>query len=229
MGEVLDDVDNVRALNDSVLEAHHQYFLTKKPRESSVTQLEQEAKQFATQTMMAAVEDKLAELVGKGQQMSLSNPAVINTDKGIGEDVINGISVGDEGSIKLHGFSMDETGYISYFDLENREDYTLSDLNKVLNAIKHEVKRSAMQVIRDRIVMPSARSFTAIQVEALNRYHQNVTPDTPASEVFRELLDEVAQEPVVTRKPEKWVADTAKELDDLAGGITRDHCQGLIR
>ena len=28
---------------------------------------------------------------------------------------------------------------------------------------------------------------------------------------------------------EKWVADTAKELDDLAGGITRDHCQGLIR
>ena len=121
MGEVLDDVDNLRSLNDSVLEAHLQCLLTKKPGESSA-QFEQEAK----------------------------------------------------------------------------------------------------RAIYSRITNSWQRSFTPDQVESLKRYHEAAAPDTPASEVFSRLLNEVAQEPDVARKPEKWVTDTLKELNDLAEGIARD-------
>ena len=93
------------------------------------------------------------------------------------------------------------------------------------NILFNEAKRA----IEERIINPSARSFTDSQVKTLNRYHEVVTPDTPADEVFRELLNEVAQDPYVARKPEKWVTDTAKELDGLAEGITRDQGQGLRR
>ena len=89
------------------------------------------------------------------------------------------------------------------------------------------ILREAKQAIRDRIVTPSARRFTSDQVEVLNRYHQVAAQDKPAGEVFKELLQEVSQEPDVARKPEKWVADTAKELDDLAEGITRGQDRGL--
>ena len=91
----------------------------------------------------------------------------------------------------------------------------------------NHLEQGAKQAIRDRIVTPSARSFTPDQVEVLNHYHQVAAPDKPAGEVFKELLDEVAQEPDVARKPEKWVTDTAKELDDLAEDITRDQSRGL--
>ena len=94
---------------------------------------------------------------------------------------------------------------------------------KYVNVLRQQVK----QVIHDRIVIPSARRFTPDQVEILNRYHQVATPDTPANETFSRLLHEVAQESDVARKPEKWVADTAKELNDLAEGITSEQSQGL--
>lgn len=92
--------------------------------------------------------------------------------------------------------------------------------------VKH-LEQDAKQAIHDRIVTPSARRFTSDQVEVLNRYHQVAAQDKPAGEVFKELLQEVSQEPDVARKPEKWVTDTAKELNDLAEGITRDQSRGI--
>ncbi len=89
------------------------------------------------------------------------------------------------------------------------------------------LEQGAKQAIHDRIVTPSARVFTPEQVGVLNRYHQVATPDTPASEAFSRLLDEVAQEPDVARKSEKWVADTANELDGIAEGITREQGRGI--
>lgn len=94
---------------------------------------------------------------------------------------------------------------------------------KYVNVLRQQVK----QAIRDRIVTQSARRFTSEQVEVLNRYHQVAFPDKPAGEVFKDLLYEVTQEPDVARKPEKWVTDTAKELDGFAEGITRDQVRGL--
>lgn len=94
--------------------------------------------------------------------------------------------------------------------------------------VKH-LEQDTKQAIHDRIVTPSARRFTPEQVNTLNRYHQVAAPDKPAGEVFKELLHEVAQEPDVSRKPEKWVTDTAKELNDLAQGITREEQQQLKR
>ena len=93
---------------------------------------------------------------------------------------------------------------------------------KYVNVLRQQVK----QVIHDRIVTPSARRFTPEQVKTLNNYARSF-PNTPAGEVFSELLKEVAQEPDVARKPEKWVADTAKELNDLAEGITREESRGV--
>ena len=94
---------------------------------------------------------------------------------------------------------------------------------KYVNVLRQQVK----QAIRDRIVHPYAHFFSPDQVEILNRYHQVATPDTPANETFSRLLHEVAQESDVARKPEKWVTDTAKELDGLAEGITKDQVRGL--
>jgi rubrerythrin len=66
-------------------------------------------------------------------------------------------------------------------------------------------------------------------VDALNRYQQIATPETPAREVFARLLHEVSQEPDVAQKSEKWIIDTAKELDEVAKGNTREDNQQLKR
>ena len=94
--------------------------------------------------------------------------------------------------------------------------------------VKH-LEQGAKQTIHDRIVTPSARSFTPNQVDALNRYQQIATPETPAREVFARLLHEVSQEPDVAQKSEKWIIDTAKELDEVAKGNTREDNQQLKR
>ena len=94
--------------------------------------------------------------------------------------------------------------------------------------VKH-LEQGAKQTIHDRIVTPSARSFTPNQVDALNRYQQIATPETPVREVFARLLHEVSQEPDVAQKSEKWIIDTAKELDEVAKGNTREDNQQLKR
>ena len=118
------------------------------------------------------------------------------------------------------------------FDITKILD-NVSSVNALTKAVHDahviDLEQKSMQAIRDRIVTPSARRFTPDQVETLNRYHQVAAPDKPAGEVFKELLHEVAQDPDVVRKPEKWVTDTAKELNDLAKGITRDQDLGLRR
>jgi len=91
------------------------------------------------------------------------------------------------------------------------------------------LRQDAKQAIHDRIVSPSARSFTPEQVEVLSHYHEMDAPNRPEGETFSRLLHEVAQDPDVARKPEKWVTDTAKELDDLADGIAREETQQLKR
>ena len=108
--------------------------------------------------------------------------------------------------------------YVNIADLTDTSSRVL--LNRML-------RMDARQAIYDRIVTPTARSFTPDQVEVLNHYHQVAAPDKPIGEVFRELLKEVSQEPDVARKPEKWVTDTAKELNDLAEGITREETRCL--
>lgn len=104
---------------------------------------------------------------------------------------------------------------------------SISELTKAIHdAHVNHLEQVVKQAIHDRIAMPWARTFTPDQIEALKRYHQ-VVSDIPASEVLSHLLNEVAQEPDIARKPEKWVTDTAKELYDLADGITREETRGL--
>lgn len=134
------------------------------------------------------------------------------------QDIIGGVShSGDEDCV--HNLAL---------CLENVND--AEALGKAVHDahMKH-LEQGAKQAIRDRIVTPSARSFTPNQVDALNRYHQIATPETPAREVFTRLLHEVSQEPDVAQKSEKWIIDTAKELDEVAKGNTREDNQQLKR
>ena len=134
------------------------------------------------------------------------------------QDIIGGVShSGDEDCV--HNLAL---------CLENVND--AEALGKAVHEahVKH-LEQGAKQTIHDRIVTPSARSFTPNQVDALNRYQQIATPETPAREVFARLLHEVSQEPDVAQKSEKWIIDTAKELDEVAKGNTREDNQQLKR
>jgi site-specific DNA-methyltransferase (adenine-specific) len=134
------------------------------------------------------------------------------------QNIIGGVShSGDEGCV--HNLAL---------CLENVNDAEALGMAVHEAHVKH-LEQDAKQAIHERITNSWQRSFTPDQVEILNRYHQVAAPDKPAGEVFRELLDEVSQKPDVARKPEKWVTDTAKELDDLAEGITREEQQQLKR
>ena len=114
------------------------------------------------------------------------------------------------------------------FNIENpdgsRKDLRMIKIIGKFSEVSNQT--DAEKAIHDRIVTPSARRFTPEQIKTLNNYVRSF-PNTPAGEVFSELLKEVAQEPDVARKPEKWVADTAKELNDLAEGITREESRGV--
>ena len=134
------------------------------------------------------------------------------------QDIIGGVShSGDEDCV--HNLAL---------CLENVND--AEALGKAVHEahMKH-LEQGAKQAIHDRIVTPSARSFTPNQVDALNRYQQIATPETPAREVFVRLLHEVSQEPDVAQKSEKWIIDTAKELNEVAKGNTREDNQQLKR
>lgn len=92
-------------------------------------------------------------------------------------------------------------------------------------ALKEEyharLERIAKIAIYDRIVNPWQRAFTYNQISELNHYYQTVTPNAPAKEVFSRLLHEVSQVQEVSKVPEKWLSDTANELDDFAEGKVR--------
>lgn len=94
-----------------------------------------------------------------------------------------------------------------------------------VNGLEQKVKLA----IHDRITNSWQRSFTSDQVAVLNRYHQMAAPDTPTVEAFSRLLQEVAKEPDVARKPDKWVTDTGKELDEIAKGKAHEETQHLKR
>lgn len=100
---------------------------------------------------------------------------------------------------------------------------SICDLTKaVYDAHVNDLEQKSKQAIRDRITNSWQRTFTPNQVGVLNRYHQIAASDTPAQDVFSRLLHEVSQEPDVAQKSEKWIIDTAKELDEVAKGNTRE-------
>ena len=125
--------------------------------------------------------------------------------------------------------------HIHYTNKEQVADRVLYDLlsgvnplqQKKLSETKERLTQDAKQAIHDRITNSWQRAFSPDQIKILTRYLQVATPDKPAGEVFRDLLDEVAQESDVARKPKKWVIDTAKELDGLVEGINREESRGL--
>ena len=100
-------------------------------------------------------------------------------------------------------------------------DFDLKEMPQVISDLRDEAK----QAIHDRITNSWQKSFTSDQVEALNRYQQVAGSNTRASEMFKELLSEVAQDSEVARLPKQWISDTSDELDDLAECITREQGQ----
>ncbi len=95
--------------------------------------------------------------------------------------------------------------------------------------LERELKNQAKKIIHDRIASSYARSFTPEQTNVLNKYREIMADRKPAKELFTELMTEVSKMADVARCPEKWRTDTAKELDDLAEGKTRNAGQELKR
>ena len=139
---------------------------------------------------------------------------------------------GGEFRLAGEGYSVLATGKDGHteFDVSKILD-DVSSVNGLMKAV-HDVHVAhleglAKHAIHDRITNAWQRFFTPDQLKILNRYHQVSASDKPAGEIFKELLQEVSQEPDIARKPEKWITDTAKELNDLAEGITSEQSQGL--
>lgn len=139
---------------------------------------------------------------------------------------------GGEFRLAGEGYSVLATGKDGHteFDVSKILD-DVSSVNGLMKAV-HDVHVAhleglAKHAIHDRITNAWQRFFTPDQLKILNRYHQVSASDNPAREVFSLLLDEVKQEPDVIRKPEKWITETAKELNDLAEGITREEKRQL--
>lgn len=105
--------------------------------------------------------------------------------------------------------------------IKTRQDLPESDIRSAEYAAK--------QAVHERIVIPSARSFTQQQLDALEHYRAMFTTDTSTGELFTRLYEDVIKDQDVARKPEKWQTDTLKELNDFAEGITSEQSQGLKR
>ena len=192
---------------------------------------------------------------GIGDKMITLIHNVLTTDfitQIIDEDCVRGLAVVHEGKEILKKHGVDPKVAEAMVDL-----FGVSGICNILGAIKmakylklgpddnvvtiatdsfdrydsviQNLKDEAKQAIHDRITNSWQKSFTSDQVEALNRYHQVADSNTPAGEVFKELLQEVTQKPDVARLPEKWINDTSDELDDLAEGNIREESQQLKR
>ena len=118
---------------------------------------------------------------------------------------------------------------ISISDEYSEVEVGASELSVVSPEVIQNLKDEAKQAIHDRITNSWQKSFTSDQVEALNRYQQVAGSNTRASEMFKELLSEVAQDSEVARLPKQWINDTSDELDDLAEGNIREESQQLKR
>ena len=118
---------------------------------------------------------------------------------------------------------------ISISDEYSEVEVGASELSVVSSEVIQNLKDEAKQAIHDRITNSWQKSFTSDQVEALNRYQQAAGSNTRASEMFKELLSEVAQDSEVARLPKQWISDTSDELDDLAEGNIREESQQLKR
>ena len=103
-----------------------------------------------TRLELRANEKELAQIVGRGNQLNLPEPVVINVDEYVAKDVVDSLSVKDDGTIVLQGRRIDEAGASASFELEGREEYDLSDIKKVLLAAK-QTQTDNLSVLRDKI------------------------------------------------------------------------------
>ncbi len=164
-----------------------------------------------------------------GKPIDLVKPIVYETQM---SDKV--AEVNDNGhyiSIELYKDLEDANEHLepTFFMDEGVKDYRQAMYDSLKETLNVHLEQSAKQAIRDRITNSWQRTFTPNQVDVLNRYHQIATSEIPVREVFSRLLHEVSQEPDVAQKSEKWITDTAKELDEVAKGNTCEEVQGLKR
>ena len=107
---------------------------------------------------LASNEQELVALIGKGQTFTLSEPATINVDELVAKDVIDSITVADDGSIALNGRRIDESGASASYSLEGRDEYDLNDIDIVLDAVKWDLNGKQVQNTK---LSPEANHDTA--------------------------------------------------------------------
>ncbi len=92
-----------------------------------------------------------------------------------------------------------------------------------------QAEQAAKEVIRDRIVTSSARSFSQEQVEILKRYSAMVGDGMPSGDLFKRLHEDVCKRDDVRHCYEQWKTDVLDELNDIAEGITNSPSVGCRR
>ncbi|MBQ3827042.1 MAG: nucleotidyltransferase domain-containing protein, partial [Prevotella sp.] len=88
------------------------------------------------------IDDTRAMIAGVGlieYPLTSRLPVVINIDEFVAKDVVDGITVKEDGTLVLNGRRIDEAGVSASYTLEGREEYDLADIDKMVDAIKWEM------------------------------------------------------------------------------------------
>ncbi len=77
----------------------------------------------------------------------------------------------------------------------------------------------AKTIICRRITEPGVRAFTPEQVDALKKYRDIFTEDSPAEQIYMDVLEKAMRK--IENCPEQWIKDVKDELQGLAHGQIR--------
>ena len=185
-------------------------------------------------TLLRFVEDKLRQLLpdcGDRVFIKEDNDSIVSKvshslpNNGKGDSFICQTA---DGEINLKDL---KTPVLRYLDDKLKcKKYTFLEPPVVKNKLRPNITedeykqtvREAKQAFHDRIVNPTAYSFTPEQINALKRYRTMFTDDSSTLDLFIELSVSTYRDPDVIRKPEKWRENAFKDLMTLGEKILLD-------
>lgn len=129
-----------------------------------------------------------------------------------------------DNAFKQNGIIMD--GWIS-----GRHSIESPDRDLLVRALAKDVRACSLKIdavdaIKERVINSTMRTFTDDAIQKIRNYISLFDNDEKLQKI-KTIKEEVCADPMVLRKPEKWFTDAAKELDEIAQGITRDQSRGL--
>lgn len=146
----VENIDNPAGID--AYENRKGFFLVKSEDfDEAYRQLEEHDRVESESEKLVDKEKELVNLVGKGKEYKFSEPVVINVDDFVAKDVIDSITINNSGTIALYGRRIDESGASASFNLFDRDEYDLNDIDKVLDAVKWNINNTSHDDIIDKL------------------------------------------------------------------------------